>query len=100
MHEYDMILRLVLAAVLGMLIGLEREWRGQSAGLRTHTLVAIGSALVMVTNLYLFEKYAGRANMDPTRMAAQVVSGIGFLGAGTIMRYGANVRGLTTAASI
>lgn len=86
--------RLLLAVLLGGLIGLEREVLGRPAGLRTHILVSTGSALIMVVSAYAFE------SGDPARLAAQVVSGIGFLGAGTIMREGASVRGLTTAASL
>lgn len=88
--------RLILALVLGGLIGIERESMGRPAGFRTHILVSMGSALIMIVSAYAF---AGRTS-DPARLAAQVVSGIGFLGAGTIMREGANVRGLTTAASL
>ncbi len=100
MTDHEIIIRLLLAVVLGGVVGLEREAAKRAAGLRTHTLVSLGSALIMMTNIHLFEVYAGRANIDVTRMAAQVVSGIGFLGAGTIIRSGNNVRGLTTAASL
>ena len=88
--------RLILALVLGGLVGIERESMGRPAGFRTHILVSTGSALIMIVSAYAFIDRAG----DPARLAAQVVSGIGFLGAGTIMREGANVRGLTTAASL
>lgn len=88
--------RLFLALVLGGLVGIERESMGRPAGFRTHILVSVGSALIMIVSVYAFP---GRTS-DPARLAAQVVSGIGFLGAGTIMREGANVRGLTTAASL
>jgi putative Mg2+ transporter-C (MgtC) family protein len=94
-NETDIFLRLILAAVLGICIGLERERKGQPAGLRTNTILSIGSALAMVLSINL----AGKA-YDPTRLAAQVVSGIGFLGAGAILRYGMNVKGLTTAATL
>lgn len=100
MNDHDIIIRLSLAAFLGGVVGLEREAAKRAAGLRTHTLVSLGSALIMLTNIHLFEVYSGRSNIDITRMAAQVVSGIGFLGAGTIIRSGNNVRGLTTAASL
>jgi len=100
MTELEMILRLGIAALLGAAVGFERELRGQAAGFRTHILVSVGAALVVVTNIFMYYKFSPSAPMDPTRMAAQVVSGIGFLGAGTIMRFGANVRGLTTAASL
>ncbi len=100
MTDSDVIIRLLVAALLGGLIGLEREAAKRAAGLRPHTLVSLGSALIMMTSIHLFEIYSGRADVDPTRLAAQVVSGIGFLGAGTIIRSGNNVRGLTTAASL
>lgn len=89
--------RLVLALILGGLVGLERESHNKSAGFRTHILVCLGSALIMLISIYGF---SGIPNRDPFRLAAQVVSGIGFLGAGTILRDGNGVRGLTTAASI
>lgn len=92
------VIRLVLAGVLSGLIGLERESHGRPAGLRTHILVSVGSALIMLTSIYGFPGTIGPR--DPARLAAQVVSGIGFLGAGTILREGANIRGLTTAASL
>ncbi|MBI3320560.1 MAG: MgtC/SapB family protein [Candidatus Omnitrophica bacterium] len=92
--------RLLLSAVLAGCVGYERERHGRAAGLRTHILVGVGSALIMLTALYLMEALAGRQALDPTRMAAQVVSGIGFLGAGTILRFRASIRGLTTAASL
>lgn len=94
----DITLRLVLAALLGGIIGYEREYTNRPAGFRTHILVCVGAALVMVTSEYIFTRYDG--SMDPARLGAQVVSGIGFLGAGTIIRDGVNVRGLTTAASL
>ena len=92
--------RLLLVAVLAGAIGYERERHGRAAGFRTHILVGVGSCLIMLTGLYLMDTLAGRAPLDPTRMAAQVVSGLGFLGAGTILRFRASVRGLTTAASL
>lgn len=93
-------MRLLLACILGGLIGYERESTNRPAGFRTHILVCVGSALVMITSQYIFESYKGITNLDPARLGAQVISGIGFLGAGTIIREGANVRGLTTAASL
>ena len=94
--------RLVVAAALGSVIGLERERKSWSAGLRTHMLVALGSALVMIVSTYGFDEVLGNEHvaLDPSRMAAQVVSGIGFLGAGAILLHGEIVRGLTTAASL
>lgn len=93
---------LLLASVLGGIVGLERERSRRPAGLRTHVLVAVGSALIMQVSLEMYHmvRTAGFGTGDPGRIAAQVVSGIGFLGAGTIMREGANIRGLTTAASL
>lgn len=92
--------RLLLACVLGGLIGFERESMNRPAGFRTHILVCMGSALVMLTSQFIFEQYRGTTNIDPARLGAQVISGIGFLGAGTIIREGASVKGLTTAASL
>lgn len=91
----EMVLRLVLAAVLGGLIGAEREWRGKVAGTRTHLLVALGAALMMLVSQHGFGGVG-----DPGRVAAQIVSGIGFIGAGAIMVDRHSVHGLTTAAGI
>lgn len=98
----DLSLRLVAALLLGGLIGLERELSNHAAGLRTHILVCTGSAVIMLLSIYGFGEFANEANvrMDPARLAAQVISGIGFLGAGAIIRNGVSVSGLTTAASI
>ena len=98
----DLLARLGAAAVLGSLIGLERQRLDKSAGLRTHMLVSVGSALVMIVSAYGFEGVIqpGRVVLDPSRVAAQVVSGIGFLGAGTIVVRKQSAHGLTTAASI
>ena len=98
--QFEMIARLFLAAILSGLVGDEREIHGRLAGFRTHILVCVGSTLIMLTSMYIFEIYRGLATPDPARIAAQVVSGIGFLGAGTIIRFKASVRGLTTAASL
>ncbi|RQR34986.1 MgtC/SapB family protein [Burkholderia sp. Bp9143] len=94
--------RLLLAALLGSVIGLERERLNWAAGLRTHMLVCVGSALVMLVSTFGFEDVRGQNGvvLDPSRVAAQVVSGIGFLGAGSILLRGEVVRGLTTAASL
>nr|MBO2494413.1 methyltransferase [Clostridia bacterium] len=94
------IFKLVLAMLLGGLVGLEREITNRPAGFRTHTLVCMGSTLVMVTSMHLFGLYSDVVNLDPARLGAQVISGIGFLGAGTILKDKARVRGLTTAASL
>lgn len=92
--------RLVLSVVLSGIIGLEREMHRRHAGMRTHILVCVGSTLIMLTSLYVFDIYKDKAGIDPARIAAGVITGIGFLGAGTIIRYGEAVRGLTTAASL
>ncbi|QTD94475.1 MgtC/SapB family protein [Burkholderia anthina] len=94
--------RLLLAALLGSIVGLERERLNWAAGLRTHMLVCVGSALVMLVSTFGFEDVRGQSGvvLDPSRVAAQVVSGIGFLGAGSILLRGEVVRGLTTAASL
>lgn len=94
------IFRLFLSLILGGLIGIEREDKNRPAGFRTHILVCVGSAVVMLTSQYIFDAYRGQSNMDPARLGAQVISGIGFLGAGTIIRQGSTVKGLTTAASL
>jgi len=96
--EFSALIRLFLAGIFSGLIGLEREVHGRAAGLRTHILVGCGACLIMLTSLYVHAMYGSSA--DPGRIAAQVVSGIGFLGAGTIIRFRASVRGLTTAASL
>lgn len=104
MHEvtqWDLIGRLALAALLGSFIGFERERLAWSAGLRTHMLVSVGSTLIMIVSAYGFaDLHTSGVGLDPSRMAAQVVSGVGFLGAGAIMARGEVVRGLTTAASV
>jgi putative Mg2+ transporter-C (MgtC) family protein len=97
---YEIIFKLALACILGGLIGLERESLNRPAGLRTYTLVCVGSTLAMIVSIDIFLQYYQNVNADPGRIAAQVVSGIGFLGAGTILREGATVRGLTTAAGL
>ena len=98
------LLRIVLAAGLGAAVGLEREVREREAGLRTHMLVAVGSALFTLVSAYGFSEFFAQTGpvvpVDPTRIAAQIVTGIGFLGAGAIIRQGMNVRGLTTAATL
>jgi putative Mg2+ transporter-C (MgtC) family protein len=93
--EWEVVLRLVMSAFFGGLIGVEREINNRPAGLRTHVLVALGSSLIMMISMYGFNDFG-----DPARLAAQVVSGIGFLGAGTILNKGNAIKGLTTAASL
>lgn len=100
----DVAFRLLLAAVLGGAVGFEREVREREAGLRTHVLVSVGSALFFVVSAYAWTDWtfsqSEGVTFDPTRIAAQIVSGIGFLGAGAIIRQGLSVRGLTTAATL
>jgi putative Mg2+ transporter-C (MgtC) family protein len=101
--EVELALRLLGAALLGGMIGLEREVRDQPAGFRTHMLVALGACLFTLISAYGFREVLAadsQARFDPTRIAAQIVTGIGFLGAGAILRSGMSVRGLTTAASL
>jgi len=95
-QELELAGRLAVGLVLGAVIGFERELHRQPAGFRTHSLVALGSALFTIISAYGF---AG-SSVDPTRIAAQIVSGIGFIGAGTILQHRGNIRGLTTAASL
>ena len=99
--EIEVILRLLLAVLLSGMVGLEREAKGRAAGFRTHILVCVGSALIMMTSLSLYFQLGGKGSgIDASRIPAQVVSGIGFLGAGTIIQIRDSVRGLTTAASV
>ena len=102
MMTWDFFFRLLVAGVLGAIIGLDREYRAKEAGFRTHFLVALGSALFMIVSKYGFWDILGDTGirLDPSRIAAQVVSGIGFIGAGTIIFNHQIVRGLTTAASL
>jgi len=95
--EIDIVIRLSLAFVAGAIIGFERSSRRQVAGLRTHILISVGAALLMILSIWLPQQIGSG---DPGRIAAQVVSGMGFLGAGAIIRLGYNIRGLTTAASL
>ncbi|MDL2228685.1 MgtC/SapB family protein [Treponema sp. OttesenSCG-928-L16] len=95
-----MIIRLGLGFLAGAIIGFERSSRHQVAGLRTHVLISTGSTLLMILSIWLPYHFTGTRTGDPGRIAAQVVSGIGFLGAGAIIRLGNNVKGLTTAASL
>jgi len=100
--DFDLTIRILVAAALGGLIGLEREWSNHPAGLRTHILVCLGAAAIMLLSIYGFSDFVDEVNVrvDPARLAAQVISGIGFLGAGAILRTGSTVSGLTTAASV
>jgi len=101
---WDALLRLTVAGALGTAIGFEREIRDREAGIRTHLLVSLGSALFTIVSAYGFHAFLASGDnvirADPTRIAAQIVTGIGFLGAGAIIREGLSVRGLTTAATL
>jgi putative Mg2+ transporter-C (MgtC) family protein len=98
----EVLLRIAVAGGLGAAIGLEREWRERAAGLRTHLLVAVGSCVFTLVSAYAWHDFSfgHGVSFDPTRIAAQIVTGIGFLGAGAIIRQGISVRGLTTAATL
>ncbi len=100
LNEWTILFRLVLAAVLSGIVGFEREFHGRAAGFRTHILLCVGSTLVMLTSMHIFDVYYGKVACDPARIAAGVVTGIGFLGAGAIMHSRVAVSGLTTAASL
>lgn len=94
------VFKLVLSLILGSVVGYERKRKGQMAGVRTFSLIAMGATLAMILSIYVPQEYLGLKNGDPGRIAAQVVSGIGFLGAGAIIQMKGSVRGLTTAAGI
>lgn len=100
--DIELVIRLFLSVILGGLVGFERERKNHAAGLRTHILVCLGSCLLMILSMYGFSEFAGEPNvrLDPARLAAQVITGVGFLGAGTILFTGKSITGLTTAASI
>ena len=100
MSDLVILHRLLLITIIAGAIGYERERHGRAAGFRTHILVGIGSCLTMLTGIILAADPARTSSIDPTRIAAQLVSGIGFLGAGTILRFRASISGLTTAASL
>jgi putative Mg2+ transporter-C (MgtC) family protein len=100
MHPIELAVRIGIAALAGAALGAERQVGGHHAGLRTHSLVAVGACVFTVAGAYGFTDMAKAPNVDPARVAAQVVSGIGFLGAGVILRDGGSIRGVTTAATI
>lgn len=99
---WELTLRIMMAVIAGGAVGLEREWSNRAAGFRTHILVCVGAAAIMLLSIYGFASFVNEENvrMDPARLSAQVISGIGFLGAGAIMRSGFTISGLTTAASL
>lgn len=94
------VFKLLLSLLLGSIVGLERRHKGQIAGMRTFALISMGATLAMLVSIYIPQEYLGLKNGDPGRIAAQVISGIGFLGAGAIIQMKGSVRGLTTAAGI
>ena len=105
MSDGTVLVRILVAAALGGIVGIERQLRDQPAGFRTHILLSVGSALFTIVGAFGFGAFIGEAKTvqlqgDPTRVAAQIVAGIGFLGGGAILKYGPTVRGLTTAASL
>lgn len=100
MDDKEILIRLLLAFIAGGVIGLERERSNKFAGFRTHILVSVGSCVATITSLQLFFQYQDMSNLDPARLTAQILSGIGFLGAGTIIKTSNGVVGLTTAAGI
>jgi putative Mg2+ transporter-C (MgtC) family protein len=100
--ELSLVARVLVAAFAGALIGLEREIHAHPAGMRTHLMVAIGACTFTILSMYGFSDVLGQSDvvLDPSRVAAQIVSGIGFIGGGAILKYGASIRGLTTAGSL
>jgi putative Mg2+ transporter-C (MgtC) family protein len=96
----DLFVRLLVAALLGAIVGIERESASKGAGVRTHSIVALGAALFTVAGAYGFADINKGPNVDPARIAAQVAAGVGFIGAGAILRHGSTVRGITTAATV
>lgn len=99
-NTWSSIYKLLLSMILGAMVGYERKRKGQTAGVRTFSLIAMGATLAMILSVYVPQEYLGLKNGDPGRIAAQVVTGIGFLGAGAIIQMKGSVRGLTTAAGI
>lgn len=99
-NSINSIFRLMLSLLLGSIVGYERKRKGQTAGVRTFSLIAMGATLAMLLSIYIPQEYLGLKNGDPGRVAAQVVTGVGFLGAGAIIQMKGSVRGLTTAAGI
>jgi putative Mg2+ transporter-C (MgtC) family protein len=100
LSSVDLIVRLLVAALLGAVVGIERESAAKGAGVRTHSIVALGAALFTVAGAYGFADLNKGPNVDPARIAAQVAAGVGFIGAGAILRHGSSVRGITTAATV
>ena len=99
-QNHEIIIRLVVAVVLGMLIGLERVFVHKEAGMKTHGLVSLGSAVFIIISEMIVIKYSGMGGFDPTRIASQIIVGIGFLGTGSIILQGNKLLGLTTAGGL
>ena len=99
-NTFQAIVKLLLSLLLGSIVGFERKRKGQFAGLRTFALISMGATLAMLVSIYVCQEYVGLKNGDPGRIAAQVITGVGFLGAGAIIQMKGSVRGLTTAAGI
>ena len=99
-NALNAVFKLTLSLLLGCVVGLERKRKGQIAGLRTFALISMGATLAMILSIYIPQEYMGLKNGDPGRVAAQVITGVGFLGAGAIIQMKGSVRGLTTAAGI
>lgn len=100
MMNWEVVIRIVIAMAIGGFVGLQREFKNNSAGFRTHILVSLGACIAMITNEMLVNDYAGISNVDISRMGSYVISGIGFLGAGSIIKDNVRIRGLTTAAGL
>ncbi len=100
LQTVDIFVRLVVALLLGMFLGVERAFAGKTAGMRTYALVSMGSALFIIVSIIIGEEYIGRTSFDPLRMAAQIITGIGFIGAGLIIFRDKKLSGLTTAAGL
>lgn len=100
MSVTDMTIRVVMIVILAGVVGMDRELRHKPAGTKTHILVGLGSTVFTIMSIWFYIEFAGKAQVDPSRIAAQIVTGIGFLGAGTIIQFGGSVIGLTTAASL
>ena len=99
-NAVNAVFKLTMSLILGCIVGLERKRKGQIAGLRTFALISMGATLAMILSVYIPQEYMGLKNGDPGRVAAQVITGVGFLGAGAIIQMKGSVRGLTTAAGI
>ncbi len=101
MGQYiDITVKVFMIVILAAIVGIDRELRNKPAGTKTHILVGLGSTVFTIMSIWFYQEFQGKAQVDPSRIAAQIVTGIGFLGAGTIIQFGGSVIGLTTAASL